>query len=290
MPVLDQGIGVGVVGDETGEAVVDMVVQHRLDDDGHVVPGAAVAHEGVHATAHLLQHVLRPGGLVAAADAGGDIGVETHARVGHGVVAGDDLIRLQGLRQLPVDVGFRPEHVGEAHHLPKTHDAVPGHHLPDLLGADVGARVLEARHGGHAGGNIGHGLEGRPLCVVDHGLHALGAADVADLVGVHEDAGGPVGHHRPGVFAHADHGGFHMDMGVHEARRDVLAGSVDDLGVLADAMGGVAHEGDPALGNGYVDPFLDLGGADVHQLGIADDQLRLHHAHSHSGHGLGHFV
>ena len=144
----------------------------------------------------------------------------------------------------------------EAHHLPKTHDAVPGHHHPDLLRTDVGTRVLEPRHGRHAGGHVGHGLKGGALGVVDHGLHALGAADVANLVGVHEDAGGPVGHHRTGVFAHADHGGFHMDMGVHEARRDVLAGSVDDLGVLADAMGGVAHEGDPALGDGYVDPFL----------------------------------
>ncbi len=81
-----------------------------------------------------------------------------------------------------------------------------------------------------------------------------------------------------------------MDVGVHKARRDVLARGVDDLGVLADAVGGVAYEGDPALGNGYVDPLLDLGGADVHQLGVADDQLRFFHAHSHPGHGLGHFI
>ena len=49
MAVVDERVRVGIVGDQAGEAVVDLVVQHGLDDDRHIVPGAAVAHEGVHA-------------------------------------------------------------------------------------------------------------------------------------------------------------------------------------------------------------------------------------------------
>ena len=81
-----------------------------------------------------------------------------------------------------------------------------------------------------------------------------------------------------------------MDVGVHKARRDVLAGGVDHLRVLADTVGGVADKGDPPLSDGYVDHILDLGSADVHQLGVADDQIRLLHAHGNFCHGLGHFI
>ena len=68
VPILYKCIRVGVVRDEAGIAVIDFVIEYRADDDRHIVPCAAVAHQGIHAAAHLLDHILGAGRLVAASD------------------------------------------------------------------------------------------------------------------------------------------------------------------------------------------------------------------------------
>lgn len=62
-----------------------------------------------------------------------------------------------------------------------------------------------------------------------------------------------------------------MDVTVEKTWRHVEAAGVDDLGVWADAGCGVADEGDASFGDGDVDVFLELGGADVDERGAADD-------------------
>ena len=76
--------------------VVEMPVGHHgLGQHRQVLPGRAVAQLGVHAEAHLRQHVLGTRGLVAAAHARGDVGVQAPVGLGHGVMAGHDLARFQ---------------------------------------------------------------------------------------------------------------------------------------------------------------------------------------------------
>ena len=290
MALVDERVRVRVVGDQAGEAVVDLIVQHGLDDDRHIVPGAAVAHERIHAVAHLLQHVLGPGGFMTAADAGGDVGVQRRAGVGDGEMTGDDVVGLQRLGQLRVDVFLRADHVREAHHLAKTHNAVPGHHLADIVRADRRAGILKPGDRRHAGGRVRHGLERGALRILDHDPDAVLAADVADLMRVHENARRAAGDDRLRIFAHGDHGRFHVDMPVHKAGRDVLAARVDDLRLLPDAVRRVAHERDAALGDRDVDALLDLRRADVDQTGVFDDRLRLLYAHGDPRHRTRHLI
>ena len=279
MALVDERIGVGIVGDQAGEAVVDLVVQHGLDDDRHIVPRAAVAHQRVHAMAHFFQHVFRAGGFVAAADAGCDIGVQRGAGIGNGEMAGDDIVGFERLGQLGMDVFLRADHVGEAHHLAESHDAVPAHHFADIVRADRRAGILKSGDCGHAGGRVGHGLERGTLRILDHDPDALFAADIADLVRIHEDAGRAAGDDRLRIFAHGDHGRFHVDVPVHKAGGNILAVCVDDGRLRADAVRGVSDERDAALGDCNVDALLNFGGADVDQTGVSDDQLGLLRAH-----------
>ena len=76
-----------------------------------------------------------------------------------------------------------------------------------------------------------------PLMFFDHDPDAVLAADVADLMRVHENARRAAGDDRLRIFAHGDHGRFHVDVPVQKARGNHLAGGVDDAGVLADAVG-----------------------------------------------------
>ena len=95
MPVGHQRVRVRVIADQRREARVDVVRQHGLGQHRQVLPGRAVAQLGVHAEAHLRQHVLGTRGLVAAAHARGDVGVQAPVGLGHGVMAGHDLARFQ---------------------------------------------------------------------------------------------------------------------------------------------------------------------------------------------------
>ena len=90
---------------------------------------------------------------------------------------------------------------------------------------------------------------------------------------VHEDAGRAAGDDRLRIFAHGDHGRFHVDVPVEEPWRDVLPLRVDDLRVLADAVVGLPEVGDAALGDGHVHVLLDLGRAHVHELRALDHRL-----------------
>ena len=290
MTVVDERVRVGIVGDQTGKAVVDPVVQHGLDDDRHIVPGTAVAHERIHAVPHLFQYILRARGFMAAADAGGDISVQRRAGIGDGEVTGDDVVGFQCLGKLCVDVFLGSDDVREAHHLAETHNAVPAHHLADIIGMDGRAGILKAGHRRHAGRRVRHGLERGALRVLDHDPDALLAADIADLMRVHENAGRAAGNDRLCVFAHGDHGRFDVDMPVHKAGRDILAACVDDLRLWSDAVRRVAHERDAALGDRNVDALLDLCRADVDQPGVPDDRLRLLCAHGHARERARHLI
>ena len=288
VPLGHQGVGVGVVGDEVREAGVDAGLGDGGGQLGQVEPGRAVAQLGVLPEAHLGEHVLGPGGLVAAAHAAGHIRVEPPVGLGDGVVARDDLVGRERLGQLAVGVVGAGQHAGEVHHLAEAHHPVPGHGLGDLFGAHEGAGVLEAGHGRDAGGRGDHGLQGRAGGIVHHHLHAFKPQHVAHLMGVPVDAHGAMGHHGPGVLAGAEHGGFHMDVPIEEARGDHLAGGIDHEGVRADAVVGArSHVGDAPAGDGHVHVVLNLGGAHVHESCVGDDGVGWHLALGHGGQGAG---
>ena len=108
-------------------------------------------------------------------------------------------------------------------------------------------------------------------------------------MGIGIDADGAVGHDGFGVFADGEHGGFDVDVTVEKTWRHVEAAGVDDLGVWADAGCGVADEGDASFGDGDVDVFLELGGADVDERAAADDGVSGLAALGDGGEGLGDF-
>ena len=149
--------------------------------------------------------------------------------------------------------------------------------------------ILHAEHGRHARGRGEHGLERRALGVLDHQVDALETHDVADLVRVVKDAGGAVGDDAAGVFAGREHRGFDVDVAVEHARGDIGAACLDHLCVLADAVLGVADEGDAAAVDGNVDMLADLVRADVDEPGVEDDRLGGHIAHRDGGEGGGAF-
>ena len=80
-----------------------------------------------------------------------------------------------------------------------------------------------------------------------------------------------------------------MDVAVEKTWRHVEAAGVDDLGVWTDASCGVADEGDASFGDGDVDVFLELGGADVDERAAADDGVSGLVSLGDGGEGLGDF-
>ena len=287
MPIGHERVRVRVVGDEVREARVDV----GLGDGGRQVrqvePRRAVAQLGVLPEAHLRERVLGAGRLVAAAHAAGDIRVQPLVGLGDGVVSRDHLVGSEGGGELAVGVVGGRQHAGEVHHLAEAHHAVPGHGVRDLGGAHGSTRVLEAGNGRHAGRRGHHGLQRRARGILHHHLHAFKAEHIAHLVGIPVDAHRAVGDDGAGVLAGTDHGRLHVDVPVQEARRDHLAGSVNDAGALADAMGGaLAHVGDAALRDGHVDVVLHFGRAHVHEPRARDHRVGGRAALGHGGQGL----
>ena len=64
-----------------------------------------------------------------------------------------------------------------------------------------------------------------------------------------------------------------MDVAVHKARSDVLAGGVNDLGIRTDGIIHVAHCRNPAVADGHT-ALIDLAGINVDQLAALDNQIR----------------
>ena len=136
VPLGDERLGVVVVGDEADETRVDGVADDGLRELAKVVPGRSLAHERVLSHADLGRDVLGARRLVAARDAGGDVGVEQAVGVGHGEVARHDLASLEGLVDLLDGVVLAAQDARVVHHLAETHHGVPGHGLADVLGVD----------------------------------------------------------------------------------------------------------------------------------------------------------
>lgn len=287
--VADEGVWMGVVADEAGEATADAGFGEGFGDHWQILPGAAHAQLGVHAETHFGDDVFGTGGFVAAADAAGGVGVQSGTGFWQGVVAGDDFVCDEGGVDDAVGVVIAGEDAWEVHHFAEAHDLVSLHGAGDVFWSDETAGVFKSWHGWHAGRGDEHAFERCALCVVDHAAHAVETEHVADLVGIGIDADGAVGHDGFGVFADGEHGGFDVDVTVEKTWRHVEAAGVDDLGVWADAGCGVADEGDASFGDGDVDVFLELGGADVDERAAADDGVSGLAALGDGGEGLGDF-
>ena len=94
MSLADKRVRMSVIRDQAGKTVFHIVIEYRADNNRHVMPGTAVAHQCVHPVAHLLEHILGTRRFVAASDARCDVSVESRACFRYGKVTGDDLICL----------------------------------------------------------------------------------------------------------------------------------------------------------------------------------------------------
>ena len=270
----DERVRVVVVGAQHDQARVDARGEDLRQVAGKREPGGAVAGLDVHAHAELGHDVVGRDGLVARADAGGDVGVEAAVGLGDGVVTGHALAGLEGLGHLVLGVLLAAEDAREVHHLAEADDVGPVHGGRDLRGVDVGTCVVEAGDGGDAGGRGEHGLERRALGVVEHDADALEADDVAALVRVGEDRGRAARDDDLGVLSAADHGGLDVDVGIDVAGGDILTGGVDDLRVRPDTvLGSVAAQAQvrhAAARDGDVCVRQDLARGHAHEVGVAD--------------------
>ena len=59
-------------------------------------------------------------------------------------MAGYYLVSLERLGKLAMDVRITVDNTRKVHHLSKTHDAVPCHHLANFFRTDVRSRILES--------------------------------------------------------------------------------------------------------------------------------------------------
>ena len=277
MPLGDEGLWVVVVRDEVHVACVDVVLGDDVGQLLEVLPGGALAQLRVLPQAELGERLLARDGLVAAGDAGGDVGVELAVCVRHGEMAGQGLVGLEGLVHLGERALVAGEDAGVVHHLPEAHHGVPAHGLADVLGINLRTGVLKAWHRRDARARRDHALERHARGVADELLERGKPGDVHGLVRVPADSRGTVRNHRAGVLGGPHHGGLNVDVTVHEARRHKAAGGVDDRGLLANAMLGRvaanAQVGNAPRGNGDVCVVKDLVRGDAHQPGVANDEV-----------------
>ena len=273
----DQGLGMVVVGDEVNVARVDVVVGDNVRELLEVLPGRALAQLRVLAQAELRERLVARDGLVAAGDSGGNVGVELAISVWHREVAGQGLVGLERLVHLGERALVAGEDTGVVHHLAKANHGVPPHGLADVLVINLRTGVLKAWNRGDAGSRRDHALERHALGVADELLQRGKPGDVHGLVRVPVDSRGTVRNHRAGVLGRPHHGGLNVDVTVHEARRHKAAGSIDDGGLLANAVlcrvTVNAQVGNAPSGNGDVCVVENLVRGDAYQPCMANDEV-----------------
>jgi hypothetical protein len=81
-----------------------------------------------------------------------------------------------------------------------------------------------------------------------------------------------------------------VDVRVHEARGDILAGRVNHFSGIANALSGIANKSNAALGYRDIYAFLDLAGAYVYQFRVFDDRIGLFNTHGNVCHFECHFI
>ena len=226
---------------------------------------------------------------MAAAHAARDIGVQSGAGLRDRIMPGHDFSRFQRFADDAVRCFRCAGDAGKVHHLAEADRVVVPHFGSDIRRGDLGAGVLEAGHGRHAGGRGQHRLERRLGRVGNHQVDALEPEHVADFMRVVIDARRAVGQHRASVFDRRQHRRFDVDVPVEKARRKQLAAGFDDLGFRADAVRGVADERDAPAGDGDVGVVEDFVRADVDKARAANHGVRRSAAHRHVGERAGAF-
>ena len=223
MAILCQRNRLDIVGDQACKAIVNLIVKDCVNDRRHFLPNASIAHQGIHAVPHFFEDVLSTYGFMAAPDTGCNIGIQPCPGIRHGIVPGDDLVCFQRVSKFAVHSGITVNNVLKTHHLSKSHNAVPGHHVLNFLRTDPGSGILESGNRGHTGRSVRDSLQRRAFRILDHGFNAFRTADIADLMRIHENAGCPVRDDRAGEFSDTDHGAFDMGMRIYKPRSDVLS-------------------------------------------------------------------
>ena len=111
-------------------------------------------------------------------------------------------------------------------------------------------------------------------------MHAFEAEHVADFVWVWIDADGAVRDNGACVFADTEHGRFDVNVAIEETWSDILAFSIDDLGIWTDAGSGITDQSNAPFLDGNVEAVKDFCRADIDQTAVADDRICWHTAHS----------
>ena len=110
------------------------------------------------------------------------------------------------------------------------------------------------------------------LGLLQNGLDALQTGDHTHLVQVGHDTGGTVGQHRLRKGPDGQRRALGVNMSIQEAGGQILSAGVHHTGVLAHAVGHVAHGGNGISADGH-SAVIDLTGVHIDDLAVLDDQV-----------------
>jgi hypothetical protein len=173
------------------------------------------------------------------------------------------------------------------HHLAERRHAVPLKRGADVVGAEHGARVLEAGQRRHAWGHGEQDPERQRPSLVEHPPDAVEAEHVGDLVVVDQDGRRAVRQDGLGEPLDGHRRGLDVQVGVDQAGDEVGAAGVEDLGLGAARVRGVAEHRDPAGAHRDVDAVEDLARVDVDEPPAGDQQVGGPAAHADVGQRAG---
>ena len=190
MSLVDQRLGVQVVGAEDEVARIQAQLGDGAHLRSHIVPGRAVAQHGLHALAQARHGIFQAGAFVVIFRAARHVAVERQAQVGRGIMTANHLARPRAWRHLGMHLLVAQKDTGEIHHLAQADDARPGHGLGHFCRADARPGRLQPRRGGHAGGHLHPHVDRLDGGLIHHQAHTLQPKHVGDLVRIDEHAGG----------------------------------------------------------------------------------------------------
>ena len=230
-----------VVGTQAAAAVVHFLEDGQQVDQ--VVGGTAFPQEHVHAAGHLLLCFCHGDTFVVIGDAGGDIGVQVPARESRCMTVDDAVLER---RQLVQDLQLARDDPHIVHHFRQSpHARIQ---FPDRL--HVGCRQNRARcvqiGRRYAARHVDVHGKGHVLRFLQEELNPRNTEDIGDFMGIREHGRDPVQQQDFGEFARRQHGAFQVYVGIHEARRHILAVHIDfpPAFILPDTDDAAAPDGD----------------------------------------------
>ena len=277
MSVGNQRVGMVVVGDKVAQARINLAVCNSGSKIVEVLPRGTLTDLGIHAQAQFGKDIFRPDGLVARRNTGCDICIESTVRLANAVVTGSGTSGFQRCIYLLNGVVLTRKDARIVHHLSESDHTVPAHGFLNTRSINACTGILKARNGWNTRRRGNHCFQ-RNLCGNFGNFgDTFKTGHVAKLVGIPIDARGAMRHDGARILVHSNHGTLNMDVSVHKARCYKRTLSVNNTGLLANAMrgriGGNAHIRHAPAGNSDIGILKNLVRSNANQASMTDNQL-----------------